>query len=62
MRGRLCMVIESMKPSTYTVKFTAPMIGIQAIGWGQYSHIVNLELVNLRKSCLIPYSCIFEEN
>ena len=35
-----CMIIMSMKPSTKIVKFMTPGSGVQALGWGQYGHIV----------------------
>ena len=37
-----CMIMMSMRPSTKIVKFMTPGSGVQALGWGQYGHIVKM--------------------
>ena len=36
------MVMMSMRASTKIVKFMTPLLGVQALGWGQYGHIVKM--------------------
>lgn len=37
-----CMEIMSMEPSTKIVKFIAPGLVAQTLGWGQYGHVVKM--------------------
>ena len=37
-----CMSMMSMKPSTKIVKCMTSVSGVQALGWGQYGHIVQM--------------------
>lgn len=42
-----CMDMMSMKLFTKPVKLMAPGSGVQALGWGQYGHMWNIEKVNM---------------
>lgn len=42
-----CMDMMSMKLFTKSVKLMAPGSGVQALGWGQYGHMWNIEKVNM---------------
>lgn len=51
-------VMNLMKPSTDIVKIMAPGSEVQTLEWGQYRHIVKMDLVSINLFFLFPYMIV----
>lgn len=48
------IVVMPIKPSTETVRFTAPGSGVQTKGWGPYGHTVKMLIISKKIFFSIP--------
>lgn len=50
--------MKSLKPSTDIVKIMAPGTEVQTLEWGQYVHIVKMDLVSINLVFIPIYHCL----